>query len=45
MATWQKTDTREPPRSKIELREILAQAVRNTQPEPKVPPVSKPETD
>jgi hypothetical protein len=33
MATWQKT--REPPKTKAELREMLAQAVRNTQPEPK----------
>jgi hypothetical protein len=36
MATWQKT--REPPKTKAELREMLAQAVRNTQPEPKPRP-------
>jgi hypothetical protein len=40
MATWQKTYTREPPKTKLELREMLTQAVRNTQPEPK--PASKP---
>ncbi len=33
MATWQKT--REPPKTKDELREMLRQAVQNTQPEPK----------
>jgi hypothetical protein len=38
MATWQKTFTREPPKTKAELREMLTQAVRNTQPEPKRPP-------
>jgi hypothetical protein len=42
MATWQKTYTREPPKTKIELREMLAQAVRNTQPESNLPPASKP---
>jgi hypothetical protein len=35
MATWQKTFTREPPKTKAELREMLTQAVRNTQPEKK----------
>jgi hypothetical protein len=35
MATWQKTFTREPPKTKAELREMLTQAVENTQPEPK----------
>jgi hypothetical protein len=33
MATWQQT--REPPKSKSELREMLAEAVRNTQAENK----------
>jgi hypothetical protein len=32
MATWQKTFTREPPKTKAELREMLTQAVQNTQP-------------
>jgi hypothetical protein len=31
MAPWQKTFTREPPKTKAELREMLAEAVRNTQ--------------
>ena len=35
MATWQKSYTREPPKTKAELREMLAEAVRNTQPETK----------
>jgi hypothetical protein len=33
MATWQKT--REPPKTKEQLRETLKQAVQNTQPEKK----------
>jgi len=32
MTTWTKT-TREPPKTKSQLREMLAEAVRNTQPE------------
>jgi hypothetical protein len=33
MANWQgRTSTREPPKSKAELRLMLAEAVRNTQP-------------
>jgi hypothetical protein len=36
--TLTKTFTREPPKTKIQLREMLAEAVRNTQPEPKRPP-------
>jgi hypothetical protein len=32
MATWQKNFTREPPKTKDELREMLRQAVQNTQP-------------
>jgi hypothetical protein len=35
MATWTRSFTREPPKTKIQLREMLAEAVRNTQPEPK----------
>ena len=33
MTTWTKTFTREPPKTKAELREMLAEAVRNTQAE------------
>jgi hypothetical protein len=33
MAQWQKPSTREPPKTKAELREMLAEAVRNTQPD------------
>jgi hypothetical protein len=33
MTQWQKTFKREPPKTKAELREMLAEAVRNTQPE------------
>jgi hypothetical protein len=35
MTQWQKSFTRDPPKTKAELREMLAEAVRNTQPEPK----------
>jgi hypothetical protein len=31
MAHWQASTTREPPKTKAELREMLADAVRNTQ--------------
>jgi hypothetical protein len=31
MAQWQKTFTRQPPKSKAELRQMLTDAVRNTQ--------------
>ena len=41
MTQWQKTFTRERPKTKAELREMLAEAVRNTQPEPKRPPKAK----
>jgi len=34
MTQWQKSLTREPPKTKAELREMLAEAVRNTQPDP-----------
>jgi hypothetical protein len=32
MAHWQASITREPPKTKAELRQMLAEAVRNTQP-------------
>jgi len=35
MTQWQKSFTREPPKTKAELRAMLAEAVRNTQPETK----------
>lgn len=35
MAQWQKSFVREPTKTKAELREMLTEAVRNTQPEPK----------
>jgi hypothetical protein len=41
MTTWTKTFTREPPKTKAQLREMLTEAVRNTQPEPKRPPKAK----
>jgi hypothetical protein len=37
MTQWQKTYTREPAKTKAELREMLTEAVRNTQPPPKRP--------
>jgi hypothetical protein len=37
----QKSFTRKPPKTKAELREMLAEAVRNTQPEPERPPKAK----
>jgi hypothetical protein len=33
MANWQKSFTREPTKTKAELREMLTEAVRNTQPD------------
>jgi hypothetical protein len=41
MTQWQKTFTREPPKTKAELREMLTEAVRNTQLELKRPPQAK----
>jgi hypothetical protein len=42
MTEWQKTTfTREPKKTKAELYEMLTEAVRNTQPEPKRPSKSK----
>jgi hypothetical protein len=43
MTQWQKSSTREPPKTKVELREMLAEAVRNTRPETK--PQSKSKRD
>jgi hypothetical protein len=43
MTQWQKSFTRKPPKTKAELREMLAEAVRNTQPETK--PRSKSKRD
>jgi hypothetical protein len=40
MTQWQKP-AREPPKTKAQLREMLTEAVRNTQPEPKRPPQPK----
>jgi hypothetical protein len=34
MVNYKKPDTRTPPKSKTEMREMLAEAVRNTQPQP-----------
>jgi hypothetical protein len=33
MSTWQRTPPRDPPKTKAELREMLTEAVRNTQSE------------
>jgi hypothetical protein len=41
MTQWQRTFTREPPKTKAELREMLTEAVRNTQPDQKRPPKIK----
>jgi hypothetical protein len=38
MTQWQKPFKREPPKTKAQLREMLTEAVRNTQPEPQRPP-------
>ena len=46
MAQFQKFNTREPPKTKAELREMLAEAVRNTQlPDQKRPPKAKRKRD
>jgi len=34
MANWQKSSTRQPPKTKAEHRQMLTEAVRNTQPSP-----------
>jgi hypothetical protein len=36
MTTWTKNFTREPAKTKAELREMLAEAIRNTRPEPEL---------
>jgi hypothetical protein len=41
MAQWQKSFTKEPPKTKAELREMLSEAVRNTQAETKQQSKSK----
>jgi hypothetical protein len=41
MTQWQKASQREAPKTKAELREMLAEAVRNTQPETRPQPKSK----
>jgi hypothetical protein len=41
MTQWQATFKREPAKTKAELREMLAEAVRNTQPEMKPPAKSR----
>jgi hypothetical protein len=41
MTQWQKTSARAPPKTKAELREMLTEAVLNTQAEPKLPPKAK----
>jgi hypothetical protein len=45
MTTWTKTFTREPPKTKAELREMLTEAVRNTQSELKRRPKAKKDAD
>jgi hypothetical protein len=45
MTRWQASITRQPPKTKAELREMLTEAVRNTQPEPKRPPKAKEDRD
>jgi hypothetical protein len=44
MAQWQNTP-RQPPKTKAELREMLTEAVRNTQSEPKRRPKAKKDRD
>jgi hypothetical protein len=41
MTQWQKSYTREPPKTKAQLREMLTEAVRNTQREPKRSPKTR----
>jgi hypothetical protein len=45
MVTWTKTYTREPPKTKAQLREMLTEAVRNTQSEAKRRPKTKKDRD
>jgi hypothetical protein len=45
MAHWQASTTREPPKTKAELREMLADAVRNTQASADVRPKRSPKAE
>jgi len=45
MTQWQKSFKREPPKTKAELREMLTEAVRNTQPERKRSPKANKDRD
>jgi hypothetical protein len=45
MTQWQKPFTREPPKTTAQLREMLTEAVRNAQPEPKRQPKDKRDRD
>jgi hypothetical protein len=42
MAHWQASITRQPPKTKAELRQMLAEAVRNTQPDADQRPKQQP---
>jgi hypothetical protein len=44
MAQWQASITRAPPKTKAELRQMLAEAVRNTQPSADRKPKHSPKT-
>jgi hypothetical protein len=44
MANWQASKTRQPPKTKTELREMLTEAVRNTQPGADHRPKNSPKT-
>jgi uncharacterized protein YdhG (YjbR/CyaY superfamily) len=44
MAHWQASITRAPPKTKAELRQMLAEAVRNTQPNAEQAPKRSPKT-
>jgi hypothetical protein len=45
MAHWQASTTKAPPKSKAELRDMLAEAVRNTQAELEQRPTAKAKSD
>jgi deoxyxylulose-5-phosphate synthase len=45
MAHWQASITRAPPKSKAELRQMLTEAVRNTQPSAERRPKHAPKTE
>jgi hypothetical protein len=44
MAQWQASTTKAPPKSKAELRQMLTEAVRNTQPDADHGPKSSPKS-